>query len=148
MPDTDETDSCEMLCEDWGSAYLITRAPGTARPCRAGARRPGRHPGRRQPRRAAGADPRGLPGPPRPPGGGTVTLPAGPPAVTEPAHPVHALTTSELRRYQRDLEQAIAGIAAAAPVQEDLRRKLGEVLAEQESRTQIKHARRKGARGL
>ena len=115
MPDTDETDSYEMLCEDWGSAYLITRAPGTARPCRASpARRPSRHPGRRQPRRAAGADPRGLPGPPRPPGGGTVTLPAEPPAVTEPAHPVHALTTSELRRYQRDLEQAIAGIAAGA----------------------------------
>jgi hypothetical protein len=77
-----------------------------------------------------------------------VTLPAELPAVTEPAHPVHALTTSELSRYQRDLEQAIAGIAADAPVQEDLRRKLGEVLAEQESRTQIQHARRKGALGL
>ncbi len=38
MPDIDETDSYEMLCEDWGSAYLITRAPGTARPCRAGRR--------------------------------------------------------------------------------------------------------------
>ena len=27
-----EMDSYEMLCEDWGSAYLITRAPGTAHP--------------------------------------------------------------------------------------------------------------------
>ncbi|GEM_PF-1379193 len=26
MPDTAEMDSYEMLCEDWGSAYLITRA--------------------------------------------------------------------------------------------------------------------------
>ena len=38
MPDTAETDSYEMLCEDWGSAYLITRAPGTAHPCKAARR--------------------------------------------------------------------------------------------------------------
>jgi hypothetical protein len=30
-----EMDSYEMLCEDWGSAYLITRAPGTAHPYQA-----------------------------------------------------------------------------------------------------------------
>jgi hypothetical protein len=35
MPDIAETDSYEMLCEDWGTAYLITRTPGTGRPYRA-----------------------------------------------------------------------------------------------------------------
>jgi hypothetical protein len=30
-----EMDSYEMLCEDWGSAYLITRAPGAAHPYQA-----------------------------------------------------------------------------------------------------------------
>ena len=30
MPDIAEMDSYEMLCEDWGSVYLITRASGTA----------------------------------------------------------------------------------------------------------------------
>ncbi len=35
MPDIAETDSYEMLCEDWDTAYLITRASGTAHPCRA-----------------------------------------------------------------------------------------------------------------
>ena len=38
MPDTAGTDSYEMLCEDRGSAYLITRAPGTERPCQAARR--------------------------------------------------------------------------------------------------------------
>ena len=35
MPDIAETDSYEMLSEDWGTAYLITRAPGTVQPYRA-----------------------------------------------------------------------------------------------------------------
>jgi hypothetical protein len=35
MPDIAEMDSYRMLCEDWDSAYLITRAPGAARPYRA-----------------------------------------------------------------------------------------------------------------
>jgi hypothetical protein len=35
MPDIAEMDSYGMLCEDWGSAYLITRAPGAAHPYRA-----------------------------------------------------------------------------------------------------------------
>jgi len=52
----------------------------------------------------------------------------------QPPHPLGALTTSELTRYQRQLEHAIN---ADAPIQADLRRKLGEVLAEQQSRTSI-----------
>ena len=61
---------------------------------------------------------------------------------------MHALTSFELRRYRCELEHAIKGIAPDAPVQEDLRRKLGEVLAEQESPTQVQHGSRKGACGL
>ena len=38
MPDIAETDNYGMLCEDWGSAYLITRVPGTTLPYQAGRR--------------------------------------------------------------------------------------------------------------
>jgi len=38
MPDIAETDSYGMLCEDWGTAYLITRTAGIVRPYRAGRR--------------------------------------------------------------------------------------------------------------
>ena len=55
----------------------------------------------------------------------------------QPPHPLGALTTSELTRYLRQLEHAISGIASGAPIHADLRRKLGEVLAEQQSRASI-----------
>jgi hypothetical protein len=55
----------------------------------------------------------------------------------EPSHPVHALTTYELRDRRRELERAIKGISPEAPVQADLRRKLDEVLAEQAERARI-----------
>ncbi len=55
----------------------------------------------------------------------------------QPPHPLGALTTSELTRYLRQLEHAINGIASDAPIQADLRRKLGEVLAEQQSRASL-----------
>jgi hypothetical protein len=35
MPDIAEMDSYAMLCQDWGSAYRITRTPGTAHPYQA-----------------------------------------------------------------------------------------------------------------
>jgi hypothetical protein len=35
MPDLTEMDSYAMLCQDWGSAYRITRAPGTEHPYQA-----------------------------------------------------------------------------------------------------------------
>jgi hypothetical protein len=35
MPDLTEMDSYAMLCQDWDSAYRITRTPGTARPYQA-----------------------------------------------------------------------------------------------------------------
>jgi hypothetical protein len=47
-------------------------------------------------------------------------MPAEPVTVTRPEHPLHALTTYELRDYRRDLERAIKGIAPDAPVQADL----------------------------
>lgn len=35
MPDIAVTDSYQMLSEDWGSAYLLTRDPGAAHPYQA-----------------------------------------------------------------------------------------------------------------
>ena len=64
-------------------------------------------------------------------------MPAEPPAVDPPPHPLHALTTYEIRDYRRLLESAIKGIAADAPVQAVLRRKLDAVLAEQDERARI-----------
>jgi len=67
-------------------------------------------------------------------------MPAEPATVEQPKHPLPALTTYELRDYRRDLERAIAGIAADAPVQAVLRRKLDAVLAEQEDRVRMARA--------
>ena len=61
----------------------------------------------------------------------------GPEPVTPPKHPVHALTTYELRDYRRLLEHAITTIAPDAPVQADLRGKLDAVLAEQDDRARL-----------
>jgi hypothetical protein len=60
-----------------------------------------------------------------------------PEPVTPPRHPVHALTTYELRDYRRLLEHAITAIAADAPVQAVLRGKLDAVLAEQDDRARL-----------
>jgi hypothetical protein len=64
-------------------------------------------------------------------------MPAEPPAVDPPPHPLHALTTYEIRDYRRLLEQAIRGIAPDAPIQAALRRKLDAVIAEQDERARI-----------
>ncbi len=56
---------------------------------------------------------------------------------TEPKHALSALTTYELRDYRRELERSISGISPDAPIQADLRRKLGAVLAEQDERARI-----------
>ncbi len=57
--------------------------------------------------------------------------------VDHPQHPLHALTTFELRDYRRQLEIAIKGIAPDAAVQAVLRAKLDAVLAEQAERARI-----------
>ena len=55
-------------------------------------------------------------------------------------HPLHALTTYELRDRRRELERAIKGIAPDAPAQAALHRALDAVLAEQEDRARIADA--------
>jgi hypothetical protein len=74
---------------------------------------------------------------PRQPARSQPAMPAEPGTVAVPRHPVHALTTFELRDYRSHLEHAIRGIAADAPVQADLRRKLDMVIAEQEDRARM-----------
>jgi len=64
-------------------------------------------------------------------------MPAEPVTTSAPKHPIHALTTYELRDYRHQLEHAIKGISADAPVQADLRHKLDEVLGEQEQRAKL-----------
>ena len=62
---------------------------------------------------------------------------AEPAPVQPPRHPLHALTTYELRDYRRDLEHALA--TAPGPPQAGglLRQRLADVVAEQESRGTI-----------
>jgi hypothetical protein len=70
--------------------------------------------------------------------GGTSADPA---TVEPPKHPLYALTTYELKDRRRELERAIKGIAADAPVQADLRRALDAVTAEQEDRKRVAMSR-------
>jgi hypothetical protein len=70
-------------------------------------------------------------------------MPAEPVAVDPPKHPLHALTTFELRDYRRELESAIAFYTKrhpVAPVLADLRRNLDTVLAEQDDRARLARA--------
>jgi len=63
-------------------------------------------------------------------------MPAEPVTSQQPSHPLHALSARELRDYRRDLEQALTGLPAHAPVRDLLHRSLAEVRAEQETRAQ------------
>lgn len=62
---------------------------------------------------------------------------AGPAHVDPPPHPLYALTTSELARYRRNLEQALTALPGHAPARGHLQQQLAEVEAEQQSRTRI-----------
>jgi hypothetical protein len=65
------------------------------------------------------------------------------PPVNKPKHPLHALTTYELRDYRHELENAIAFSDAQAPVpvvRGDLQAAVDAVIAEQESRARLAHA--------
>ena len=57
--------------------------------------------------------------------------------IAEPKHPLHAMTTYELRDYRRDLERAIAFFdrQTPVPVRDRLQAKLDDVIAEQDDRT-------------
>jgi len=64
--------------------------------------------------------------------------------VEPPRHPLHAMTTFELRDYRRQLESAIAFFDRQDPVppaRDRLQAKLDDVLAEQESRARLADAR-------
>jgi hypothetical protein len=66
--------------------------------------------------------------------------PADPGTVTAPKHPVHALTTYELRDYRRQLESAIAffdGQDPVPPARDHLQAKLDAVIAEQDDRARL-----------
>jgi hypothetical protein len=63
--------------------------------------------------------------------------------TAEPKHPLHALTTYELRDYRRQLEKAIAFFDKQDPVppaRARLQASLDGVLAEQDERVRIAHA--------
>jgi hypothetical protein len=63
--------------------------------------------------------------------------------VEPPEHPLHALTTFELRDYRNQLESAIAFFDKKDPVppaRDDLQATLDAVLAEQESRRKLADA--------
>ncbi len=75
----------------------------------------------------------------------TVAQPVtGPPeTVDQPTHPLHAMTTYELRDYRRQLERAIEYFDTKNPVPSvrgDLQARLDEVVAEQEDRKRIADA--------
>jgi hypothetical protein len=60
-------------------------------------------------------------------------------APAEPKHPLDAMTTYELKDYRRQLESALAFFDGAE--RDRLRASLDGVLAEQEERVRIAHAR-------
>ncbi len=67
-------------------------------------------------------------------------MPTDPVTVEPPKHPLHALTTFELRDFRHQLERAIAFFDTKNPVpsaQADLQAKLDEVMAEQEDRARL-----------
>ena len=63
--------------------------------------------------------------------------------VDQPKHPLHALTTYELRDYHRQLEQAVAFFDQQEPVPPAgarLQARLDDVLAEQDERARLARA--------
>ena len=63
-----------------------------------------------------------------------------PVTVEQPKHPLHALTTYELRDYRQQLEQAIAFFDRQHPVppaRQRLKSTLDSVLAEQDERARL-----------
>jgi hypothetical protein len=71
-------------------------------------------------------------------------MPAEPATVDPPKHPLHALTTSELRGYRARLEGALASFSMKNPVppaRDQLQDALDAVLAEEEDRKKLADAR-------
>ncbi len=57
-----------------------------------------------------------------------------------PAHPLHAMTTYELRDYRRDLEHRLTGMSRNLLPRDLLQRQLEAVLAEEDSRARLQQA--------
>lgn len=70
-------------------------------------------------------------------------MPAEPAAVDQPKHPLHALTTFELRDYRARLERALAFSMKnpVPPARDQLQDALDAVLAEEEDRQRLADAR-------
>jgi hypothetical protein len=69
---------------------------------------------------------------------------AEPAAVNPPKHPLHALTTSELRDYRARLESAVGSFSVKDPVPpacDQLQDALDAVLAEEQDRKRLADAR-------
>lgn len=67
-------------------------------------------------------------------------MPADAMNINPPKHPLHALTTYELRDYRRDLERVIAFYGRQAPVppaRDRLQASLDDVIAEQDDRKRL-----------
>jgi hypothetical protein len=65
------------------------------------------------------------------------------PTVDQPRHPLHALTTYELRDYRRQLERAVKFFGnqdPVPPVRADLQAALDDVIAEQDDRNKLADA--------
>jgi hypothetical protein len=62
------------------------------------------------------------------------------PTIAEPKHPLHAMTTYELRDHRRDLERAIAFFDRQTPVppaRNRLQASLDDVIDEQDDRARL-----------
>jgi hypothetical protein len=71
-------------------------------------------------------------------------MPAEPATVEPPKHPLHAMTTFELRDYRRQLEGAIAFFDRqdlVPPARDRLQAMLDEMLAEEDQRARIASTR-------
>ena len=60
--------------------------------------------------------------------------------IEQPPHPMQALTTYELRNYRRKLEQSLGALPEDLAARVILRRRLAQVLAEQDSRNRLHRA--------
>jgi hypothetical protein len=60
--------------------------------------------------------------------------------VEQPQHPMHALTTYELKNYRRELEHSLRALPEHVAVRVLLQQRLAEVLAEQDSRSRLHEA--------
>jgi hypothetical protein len=70
-------------------------------------------------------------------------MPAEPVTVDPPKHPLHAMTTFELRDYRRQLESALAFFGRQDPVppaRDRLQAALDAVVAEQDDRARLARA--------